>query len=378
MPTKLKFFNVNWEDGMKISKEHFIQQENAFNDLIKDVSAGFLNSMNYGLIPIDSQTEDSIKTTLTIDNHQILKVKIFKCRAISQGGARIEILEEHLLPEFTVNLTREIEMANKGDGEIYYILLTVDLFNRQTFGELDVDSEPPRYPFSIPSFKVNAIPEKQITANGLQPFSVFIGKINIKSDKPIIYDEYIPPCMTLKSHLELIRFKASIDNFFGKLEINLLSIIRKIKEKNQDTSLALTVSTLSEDFLRFISENYLRLQWHIPDSPPIYLFEYIATAARVIKNSIDANTASNKEEMLNYFTNWSELKQGDFEKLLIYCINFEYHHYDILYSVEQFNEFVQIIAVLFDKLESLAYVGKKKETNIFVKEERTKRSFLAE
>jgi hypothetical protein len=138
------------------------------------------------------------------------------------------------------------------------------------------------------------------------------------------------------------------------------------------------VLILSENLLHFVSENHLRLRWEIPDKPPIQLFMFVASAARVIRNTIDSNAASAKEELLNYFTNWSELKQGDFEKLLVYCINFEYKHYDILFSIEQFTEFIQIIALLFDKLESLAYIGKKKETNIFVKEQKSKRSFLAD
>lgn len=378
MSPKLKYLNVNWENGMKISKEHFIQQDNSFNDALKDIYAGFLNNMNFGLLPVDSQAENSIKTILVIDNQKTLKVKILKCRAVCQGGARIEILEEHFMPEFSVNLIRDIEQTTKGEGEIYYVLLTVDIFNRQTFGELDTESEPPRYPFSIPTFKVDVIEEKQLTPFGLNPFSFPIGKLNIKPDKSEIYEEYIPPCMTVNSHIELIHFKASIDKFYGKLEINLLSIIKKIKEKNQDSNLAQTVLFLSENLLFFISGNHLRLHWQIPDSPPIVLFEFIASLARVVRNAIDANTSSNKEEMLNYFTNWSELKQGDFEKLLVYCINFEYRHFDILHSIEQFSGFIQIIDLLFDKLESLTYIGKKKETNIFVKEEKTKRSFLAE
>ena len=82
--------------------------------------------------------------------------------------------------------------------------------------------------------------------------------------------------------------------------------------------------------------------------------------------------------MLNYFTNWSELKQGDFEKLLVYCINFDYNHNEISNSIDEFSEFIQIIDTLFMKLESLAFIGKKKETNIFVKEQPSKRSFLAD
>ncbi|MFA5588355.1 MAG: hypothetical protein WC987_06270, partial [Mariniphaga sp.] len=146
----------------------------------------------------------------------------------------------------------------------------------------------------------------------------------------------------------------------------------------QDTSLAKSVGTLSENLLNYISENHLRLRFEIPNQPPVFLFMYIANAARVIRNTIDSDASANKEELLNYFTNWSELKQGDFEKLLVYCINFEYRHFDTLLSVEQFGEFLQIIARLFEKLEALTYIGKKKETSIFVKEQKTGRSFLAD
>jgi len=378
MPPKLKYFSVNWEDGMKINKGHFLQQENALYDMLKDVSAGFLNQNNFGLLPIGTQTESSIKTAIKLDNQQFLKVKIFQCRAISQGGARIEILEEHLLPELTVNISRELEMAQKGESGDYYILLSVDIFDRQPFGELNADEEPPRYPYSIPSYKINVISAKQMANEGVHPYSFFIGKLNINKDNPGIYADYLPPCMVVNSSKELINFSAEVEKFFSKLELDLLSIIRKVKEKNQDSSLAQSVLILSEGLLNYITHNHLRLRWEIPDLAPVYLFEYIATAGRVIRNTIDSKTATNKEELLNYFTNWSELKQGDFEKLLVYCINFEYHHYNILESIEQFSEFIQIIALLFDKLESLAYIGKKKETNIFVKEQKTKRSFLAE
>jgi hypothetical protein len=379
MPQKLKYFRVNWENGMNISKEHFVQQDNAFTDSLNDGRAVFLNNKNFGLLPLASQTDSSIKIVFKIDNQRFLKVKIFHCRAVCEGGTRIEILENYQLPELEVDLSPELDESSKAGGGDYFILLSADPFNRQAYGDLNAEEDPPRYPFSLPTFKVNVIAENQIERSGIHPDSFFIGKLKIESDKPKIYDDYIPPCMRINSHIQLISFADSTEKFFSKLELDLLSIIGKINEKNQDTRLARSVLSLSENLLKYISENHLRLRWEIPDMPPIYIFLYIAAAARVIRNTIDSNTSADKEELLNYFTNWSELKQGDFEKLLVYCINFEYKHYDILFSVEQFTEFIQIISLLFDKLESLAYIGKKKETNIFVKEEqKPKRSFLAD
>ena len=122
----------------------------------------------------------------------------------------------------------------------------------------------------------------------------------------------------------------------------------------------------------------VRMKWELQDQPPVEILGSIAVFARIIRNTIDSNSSAGKEELLNYFTNWSDLKQGDFEKLLVYCINFDYSHVEIQTSLEQFGEFVQIMNSLFTKLESLAYIGKKKETSIFVKEDKPKRSFLAD
>ena len=377
MPPKLKYFNVNWENGMNIGKDNFIQQENAFTDKLNDSYALFLNHQNYGLVPAGYNSGHPVKTVIKVDNQRFLKVKIFTCRAVCQGGSRIEILEEHQLPELEINLSQELESAEKGETA-YYVMLSIDPFNRNVFGDLNAEEDPPRFPYTIPNYKVNVLSEKIVMKEGVHPYSFFIGKLKIEQGSPEVHNDYIPPCMSIKSHPEVTHFYELAVKFFSQLELYLLSIIRKINEKNQDTSLAKSVYSLSESLLQYITHNHMRLKWEIPDLSPLHLFVYIAGAARVVRNIIDSNAASNKEELLNYFTNWSELKQGDFEKLLVFCINFEYKHFDILISIEQFSGFMQIISLLFDKLESLAYIGKKKETNIFVKEQTSKRSFLAD
>jgi hypothetical protein len=378
MPTKLKNLAVNWVNGMKINRNHFIQQENAFNDNLKDAYSLHLTKYNYGLLPLDVPSVASVNTDLTINNEQFLKVKIFQYRAISQGGARLEILEEHLIPEFKVDLNRELELGNEETNEEAFIILSIDIFNRQNFGEIISSEEPPRFPFTIPGYSIQVVKEKDITESTYQPFSFFIGKILINKGRIEIIDDYIPPCMKANSHIELISFLKETVQFFDKIEISLIGIIKKIKDKEQDTTLARSILTLSETLLAYITHNQLRLNWEIPDLPPVFMFEFLAISAHVMKNTIESNKDSDKEEMLNYFTNWSELKQGDFEKLLNYCVNFNYQHYNIRYSSEQFTQYMEIIALLFEKLNSLTYIGKKKETGIFVKEEKSKRSFLAD
>jgi hypothetical protein len=378
MPAHLKYSNVNWINGMKIKKDHFVQQENAFEDKLKDVAACFLNNLNYGLLPMWGSDDTSFKVILKISNQKFLNISILQIRALTQGGTRIEILDNSKPVEFSVDLTNEIESGKKEENKMFFIMLTVDQFSKEPFGELETDEDPPRYPFTRPLLKINLIREKEVAREGLMPFSIFIGKILIMPDRLELNEDYLPACMTIKSHSRLIGFHSTVEKFYNQLELNLLSIISKIREKGQDSTLALSVLALVQNLLNFISANNLKIRWQLSDQPPICLFENIASFARIIRNTIDCNTASQKEELLNYFTAWSELKQGDFEKLLVYCINFEYSHIEISNKIDQFSEFIQILASLFTKLESLAYIGKKKETNIFVKEQPAKRSFLAD
>jgi hypothetical protein len=254
----------------------------------------------------------------------------------------------------------------------------VDVIKRVAGGELDASEDPPRYPDSLPAYKLSVIPVAQSEKESINPNSVFIGKIILGQENQEVIDRYIPPCMSLRSHHDLMSFYSLAEKFFNQNELDLLSILKKINEKKQDTSLANSVNYLSKNLLQYISGQNLKFRWQLPEQPPVYLFETIAGFARIMRNTIDSAASANKEELLNYFTNWSELKQGDFEKLLVYCINFEYNHNEILNSIEQFSEFIQIMNSLFAKLESLAYIGKKKETSIFVKEDKPKRSFLAD
>jgi hypothetical protein len=380
MHEPLKYHHVNWVDGMKINKNHFIDLENAVMDRIKDALACGLNENNYGLLPSVNDKGNPLKIVMTIDNQKTLRVKIFECRAVTPGGARIEISEKDSdskgyavpFPENT------FEVSGNENENIVYVALSVDLFSRVPMGNADPAEEPPRYPFVSPAYHVHIIPEAQLTRKEMGPCFLLIGKIRIADHKPELIKEYIPPCTTVQSFNMLVRVHAEIDKFFGQLELDLLKILNKIKEKEQSNVLARVVAHLSENLLYFLSTGILEFRWKIIDQPPLYMFEYIARLARLIKNTIDSNSGEAKEELLNYFTDWCNLKQGEFETTLISTINFQYDHSNSYPTLVQMMKFTEVIATLFNKLSILEYIGKKKDTNIFVKEQTGKKSFLAD
>jgi len=374
-----KYYQVNWVDGMKVNKQHFIAQENATLDQIRDTISISLNAYNYGLLPPVSDKNNSLKMSLRIDNQNCLNVKIQECRALTPGGMRIEILENSSdMLGFTIpfpELSYEIENSIE---KIFYVLLSVKPFSRQAIGNADPEEEPPRYPFTKPQIKVHLVPEQQMETNEIGLNFITIGKVEIKDSQPLIQSEFIPACCSIQSHPKLKDLHTKYNSFFGQLELDLIKILSKIEEKDQNNELAKAIASLSSDILYFIGTGILNFRWNIANQAPIFMFEFLARCARVMKNKIDTNSGETKEELLNYFVDWCNLKQGEIENILTDTVNFQYEHSRIQKTIITMDQFAEVISVLFKKLSSLEYIGKKKNTGIFVKEQQKDSSFLAD
>jgi hypothetical protein len=380
MQEPIKYHHVNWIDGMKINKGHFIAFENAVTDRVRDSIAGRITEYNYGLLPVAEEKGSPLKIVLSVDNQKTLRVRLFECRAVTPAGARIEILEGGQDARGdTVPFPENIFEMEEGDTEKFlYVALSVNPFSRIPAGQADPGEDPPRYPSVVPGYSIHLLPAEQMSSRSMGPYVIPVGKIRIADQKPELVKEYIPPCASVRSHPALLKMHAGFDQMFGQLEIDVLKILKKISEKEQSNVLARSVAEMSRNLLYFLSTHILAFRWTIIDEPPLQMLEYIARMARLIRNSIDANSGEAKEELLNYFTDWCNLKQGEFEKTLLNTINFRYEHSEINATAKQMIEFAEVVATLFNKLSILEYIGKKKDTNIFVKEQTGKKSFLAD
>jgi hypothetical protein len=379
MHDPIKYFRVNWIDGMKINKDHFIELDNSVSDLIKDAISINVNKFNFGLLPPYYGKSSPVKIVLSLDNQQSLRAKIFECRAVTPGGARIDINENEqensdfslLFPEtsFEINAIKQDDLL---------VALSVNPFKRIAVGNADPSEDPPRFPYAIPEYKVHLIAESQFLKSNLGNYYVIIGKVRMNENQPELIKEYIPPSSSVLSHPRLIAAHTEFDKFFSQLELDVVGILKKIKDKDQSNDLAKSVASINLNLMHFLSDNILEFRWKIPVQPPVFMFEMVGRCARVLRNSIDTQSGKAKEELLNYFTEWCSLNQGDFEKILINTINFQYDHNNISESLDIMANFAEVISALFSKLSTLEYIGKKKDTSIFVKEQTVKKSFLAD
>ena len=128
---------------------------------------------------------------------------------------------------------------------------------------------------------------------------------------------------------------------------------------------------LCDRVMLYIGQAITTMRWTMLYEPPAVMFAAISNLARVMKNSIDMRTGSGKDELMNYLTEWCELKQGELETMLGNLSNTDFDNNDVNKNISDIIAFVKVTLRLFETLSKLEFIGKRKEGGIFVKEEQT-------
>ncbi|MCW3162377.1 hypothetical protein [Chryseobacterium oryctis] len=366
MIEKLNHFPVNWIDGMKINKNHFIDVQNFVSDSVRDSVGVHTSMINYGLLPV----ENSIKMNLIIDNHKLLRIRVEECHAITPSGSRIDI-GQGTSESINLSIPYPEAVYEIKDNESITLLacLSVNHFKRTPFGEPDPEENPPRYPFTQPEYFLSLIPEKELKNTlGFGINYLTIGKILVNAGESRIDDQYIPSCVSVSSHKKLQELYVEIDRFYGQIELYAVQIEQKIHVKKQSNSLAVMMQYLADKTLNYLGLEINKFRWLSPHTSPANMLLSVVGMARVLKNFIDARSGSGKEELLNYFAEWCNVSQGDFETIFSDAINSDYNHNEIDITVAKVVRFMKMLEELFAVLNRLDYIGKKRDGSIFVSE----------
>jgi len=363
MSDLLKYKQINWIDGMKVNKNHFIGLENYYSASLNDIRNNYLNNNNFGLLPLKNDSRIFMKIDMVVDNQNYLRVKILNCHAVTPSGYRIEISEDGSeQTDFTIqNVETTYNLASANANELF-LIISIDPFSRIPEGKANPSEHPLRLPFISPEYKLHIIPAEQVVGYKLGPNLLTLSKIVIKNKKTEIDEEYIPPCTCIDSHPKLIELYSYIDQNISSLEKNVVQIIYNVNEKHASNVLTDIVVYISENLLYFVSNNITKLRWFLKSAPPIYLFEIIVNLARVIKNTFDIRTAEEKEILLNYFSEHFDIVPSKFKQLLDNTIALNYEHTDINESIKKTEDFINVISRLFNELKEMELIaGKKKQ-----------------
>lgn len=354
---------------MKINKSHFITQQHAAVYQQALSNTAFLNDHHYGLMPMIAGV-NLPKIWLRLDNLQYVNIRIDSCSAITRGGYLIHFQSNESDNQLSARIPGlSLPFSElKGKHEYYFVVLAVDPYNTVPCGAAHPEEQPIRLPYTQPSYSVSLMPEMETNINTLGEFQLPIGKIRVEEQSVSLVEDYLPPCTNVNSHPLMMQHQAETEQFFGRMELNTLQILQKILQKNQQNELIEPIRKLSEQVLFYIStvyENYKQLGCY---AEPIQLITPVAGLARTIQNAIDIYQGTSKEEMVNYFTEWCNVKQGELEEETTALCQYKYDHLNIHVGIEMNVKFSALILQLFTNLAALDYIGKKKETGIFVKE----------
>jgi hypothetical protein len=365
MLSEFKNMPVNWVDGMKISRKHFQQEENFTNELVQDALATHVNPYNFGVLPADK----SLTMEVQCDFSQQISVDISHCNAITPNGTRI-----YIIPPFQIKATNHFrEIAEKyslqlAQPQTLFVLLSVNPFNREPYGEPAVDENPPRHPFTRPEINIDILPVDQIKTLYLGNVLI-IGKLTYINGELYFQKEFIPPCTSVSS-LPIVKdwynkFYSSVDS----LEHCCHKILEKIRQKGQSNVLTNCIGQLSNRTMYEIAGIRTYYRWVLPHASPIFLCEVLMRVLQNLNTTLHSFSANDREEVLNYFNEWTDLLQGNIQKQLILTLQLQYDHYDLQKMFSNIFQTYSVFQQIFEKLVTLEYIGKHKgDTKIYIEQ----------
>jgi hypothetical protein len=379
MAKNQKRYFINWIDGMKITRDHFIEMENAIIYQQHSGNRLLINPYNFGILP-SGDGGSALDISCSVDAAGHANISVNHCKAITTGGFIVDIdTGSPELEGLNIGLKDFDLQTIKSTSDRFYIVLKVNPYDHVPVGQANPAENPPRHPYSMPEYGVFIVPVEQMNKAGFGDFFLVIGKMLIKDGIPVTDMDYISPCSRISADERLKVIETRTTGFFNKLESDIMVIIRKIHTKQQKSPLANSVLLLAEKLSFYLASQITQQRLYMKYSAPVTLFEAISRLASVFRNLLNSQLPESKEEMMNYFSDWCNLRQGDLEKMLSEVADSDYNHYEISAVMSKHMAYVETMSLLFGTLSTLDYIGKRRDTHIYIKEEvKPKKSFLAE
>lgn len=370
MEFQIEHFAVNWIDGMKISKDHFIDSNNHLVDLIRDGQSTYINSHNYGLTTPDFNSTNSFELKIDDSSDSTFSVTLIKCKAVTSGGFKINIDQNQIHEE---SLTKQLSKSNKqlsanSDTSFYEIILIANPYKRKPIGNPSIEESPPRHPYTEVNYDLQIIPKEEININHLGPYHFLIGKIKNTGGHISVQKEYIPACMSIKSHEKLIHFYNHCVKSLQSIEDISYKIIQKIHNKNKPSTLSDNIKIVCENTLTYISNVRFLLLNELQESSPIKLINCMSTLASNHNRTYQIMPNEEREELLKYFFEWTEFTPQKLDQILVSSCNIKYDHNNIEPAISKISDYLEITEMVWNKMNSLDFIGQRKENIVVTKQ----------
>ena len=365
---------VNWVDGMKIAQRHLVQTEDYVMDIVRDTISMHLTDNRFGLLPPyrDEPLSNDFEIINRMSNN--VEIKLRKCNALTSGGCRINInpteYSEYLYLDYSFDSDAEYKKEDE-ETLLWDVILAVKPFDRSPVGIPDPEETPPRHPDAAPMYNLFIKPAGQINSREFGMHYLIIGRVVKHGDRYEVDTRYIPPCMSMGSHPDLKKYYEAFGKYLNDIETSSQKIVQKIRDRENNSSIAKNINGLCETLLNYIATIYFSYKNNGRFFAPDEVVNVFSSLAHVCFSGIQYMSKKEKEEMLRYFYEWSDVTPGNFTELLTGTLEIVYDHHDIRSVMELVDHFLSVFAMLWIRLSSLEYIGQYKE-NIVVAEKKQK------
>jgi hypothetical protein len=362
---EISHYPVNWVDGMKIARRHFVEADRFTIDHLRDATALHLRLDYYGLLPTTNELgSPTFELLLSVDAQSEVEARLTQCRAVTAGGVRIEITATSTPLAARTNLVQLLTTFGlpATEGLRFSVVLTVNPFERVPTGTPAPDELPPRYPYTRPAYALSFVPTQQLSSTIGGAFALAVGELLLTDGELRPVGHFIPPSTALASHPALLKALHQLDFQLTELETDAFKIIHKVKLRTDKRSpLADLVRELSEHTVFALAQQLTTLRLMAAAQPPIYLLDALLRVAKQFKTSLDSLTEAEREELLRYFEQWSGTLPATLLGALHTAVTLSYNHGLVHEHLSQQQYLWQLIGGIFRQLSQLEYIGKNKE-----------------
>jgi hypothetical protein len=373
MRNQRKYFPVNWIDGMKINKNHFIDQDNAVTDSLHDVGSLAVSPLRYGILPSSSEGEKTFSVSISVDSRDTMRIRINACHAVTSGGVRISLPDaSNTANDNNKVLEGTFPIPSANHELVSWVLLFIHPFEKQMAGTPDLAEIPPRHPYVFPVYTIKVVNENDYRQFANHPYSIPVGRV-ITNGSDFKNDEYyLPPCVSIESLPELVVLHGDVYKFLINMESYCMTIIQNFYKKTKPNETSKLVFFLAEKMMYCLEQAITLMKWNIKYEPPVYLFSPVANLGRVMINAIDMRIGSGKDILVSHLTKWStkKLQQGELESILENMANEDFSNNNINKSRQKLLAFIQVMSPLFEALSKQEMPDETEKIDIIVKEDK--------
>lgn len=361
-----KYRQINWQDGMKLNRGHFIHSDNFHIEQHTLNRNLLLNENNFGVLPSFDKTKYTYEVKLSLDGDFVVLTK-FKIAALMLNGMHLSVDTEDVTANNIDNDSLKLRFKyNEYNEKQFALVLKVNSYKGIECGKFDSEDFPLKRPYLMPFFEFVLSPLSKLKESYYSDDFFIIAKFDIENNQLSFNNDYIPPVTSLISNKLLTEFHSQVLSTFNSIENYLLEISKKhskIKGNNYSETLVL----LSNSLIINLSAIKFEIKHKLLHEPPIELILKIKSFANVFSKILETRTSIGKDGFLNEVIRIIGTSKNEFEELIKQITNLEYRHHNINEAIAIASKFLSTILQVFKSMSEGEQKQKSKQFDLKIK-----------